>query len=561
MDDVTASIIIACQTAGAVTSINKLGFSLGMLGKQAADFSWQFVKESLGAFNATQDASWKFEKTFRDSMGTATQAVRELMSEYNLSEQTAKTMLTDTAGVLKGFGFDEKEALKMSESVSRMGVDLASFTGHAGGAKDAVQAITAAMLGETERMKGYGTVIHMDDKELRELTKTIATNKGVTEDQARAMAILETIIKKNKDAIGDYKAEGENWTQAQNDQREAMIELKSAFGGLIYGMFNIYPSTGSITKAIRGITSYIKKEGKAWAYALSSFLLNIRESVETVLVFLDPIWTGITAGFKNIANSGRWLYDNWEKIWDNMSDIAIAAGKDILNGILLVPKLIIKAFSEGFSAIGSMAVDQFKNIKDLFTGKIGFGDFYRKSFENVSSKFSEHIDHILTEGGKQFGELGKNTERALAQAGASPFPELATPDFSAWTDPDKALKRVKRESDARRQKLNERFAKWVERPERKDRGGVGDKTTSRNDFVVSMKKIANDIFRSRETTQSAILANSLEGIRLQSRQFINNSPQMQLVNQGKRTIALLEKVERSLTKMNQNGTPLTFRNA
>lgn len=76
-----------------------------------------------------------------------------------------------------------------------------------------------------------------------------------------------------------------------------------------------------------------------------------------------------------------------------------------------------------------------------------------------------------------------------------------------------------------------------------------------------MKKIADDIFRYRETTQSAILANSLEGIRLQSRQFINNSPQMQLVNQGKRTIALLEKVERSLTKMNQNGTALTFRNA
>ena len=53
MDDVTASIIIACQTAGAVTSINKLGFALGMHGKQAAEFSLQFAKESLGAFNAT----------------------------------------------------------------------------------------------------------------------------------------------------------------------------------------------------------------------------------------------------------------------------------------------------------------------------------------------------------------------------------------------------------------------------------------------------------------------------------------------------------------------------
>ena len=39
MDDVTASIIIACQTAGAVNSISKLGFALGMLGRKAIEYN------------------------------------------------------------------------------------------------------------------------------------------------------------------------------------------------------------------------------------------------------------------------------------------------------------------------------------------------------------------------------------------------------------------------------------------------------------------------------------------------------------------------------------------
>ena len=47
MDDVTASIVIACQSYGAIKSINKIGFALGMFGKQSANFALQFAKDSL----------------------------------------------------------------------------------------------------------------------------------------------------------------------------------------------------------------------------------------------------------------------------------------------------------------------------------------------------------------------------------------------------------------------------------------------------------------------------------------------------------------------------------
>lgn len=550
MDDVTASIIIACQTAGSVASINKLGFALGMLGKQAAAFSLQFASDSLAAFNTAQDASWKFGKTFRNSMGTATQAVREFMSEYNLSEQTAKTMLTDTAGVLKGFGFDEKEAIKMSESVSRMGIDLASFTGHAGGAKDAVQAITAAMLGETERMKGYGTVIRMDDKELRELTKTIAKNKGVTEDQARAMAILETIIKKNKDAIGDYKAEGENWTQAQNNQKEAILELKSTLGGLIYELFDVYENTEKITNVIKDISKWAKKELPTYVFAIKSFWLSMQEGAESCSVVLAPVFSGIIAGFKNIVNTGQWMYDNWDRIFSGMSE----SETNFLHGVGRDIKNTSKNF---YNWIGASAMARAENLDNLFgISKLRYGKnqyYYNNKADNAKITL--------------VAELGSKTEKTLAKSGVSPFPKLETANYAAWTNFTQTQDAIAKKYANARAQMELDFEKWMDsiKKQQKDKGD-DKKDNPRNDFVVSMKKIADDIFRYRETTQSAILANSLEGARLQSRMLIqnggmnlNNNPQKITAEQSKKQTTLLEEVRNLLDDFVNNATPISTR--
>ena len=93
MDDITASIIVTCQTSGAAANIDKLGFSIGMLSKKI----FQFGVDSVREFQKTQDAAWKFGKTFPNVMGSAEKAVSEFMDTYNLSEQTARQMLTDTA--------------------------------------------------------------------------------------------------------------------------------------------------------------------------------------------------------------------------------------------------------------------------------------------------------------------------------------------------------------------------------------------------------------------------------------------------------------------------------
>lgn len=511
MDDVTASIIIACQTAGAVNSINKLGFAMGMLGKQAAGLFFQFSRDSLRSFNVAQDASWKFGKTFANSMGTATKAVKEFMAEYNLSEQTAKTMLTDTASILKGFGFSEKDAIKFSERVSRIGVDLASFTGVAGGAKEAVSSITSALTGETERMKKYGVVIRTGDKSFISLTKSIQKNKGVTESQAKQLAILQEIIKQTKDSVGDYKAEGENWTQAQNNQREAVTQLTQSFGEMLYKLFDIYEITEKITEIIKDITNWVNQEVPSIVFAIKSFWLSVQEGAESCMVVLNPVFSGIIAGFKNIVNSGQWMYDNWDRIFSGMSksetNFLHGLGKDFLN----TTKNAIVGIKDSSFAF----MEFFNNI--IGWNKLLYGEnqnFYQmRSYNSMA---------------KTISEIGSETGKTLAKIGITKFPTLETPDYSAWVDFIKTQDDISKKYSSKRSKMELDFEKWMDARKKQERDN-NEKSNYKYEARVSelFRSIPDEILKFRQSSQNAILSNSVEALRLQSRRF-SQSPEMKV---------------------------------
>jgi hypothetical protein len=284
MDDITASIIVACQTEGAAASINKLGFSFAMLAREALSFGQKAVAE----FRVTQDAAWKFGKTFRNSMGSAEKAVTAFMDEYNLAESTARSMLTDTAQILKGMGFAEKESLKVAESISRWGVDLASFTGYAGGAQGAVQAIIASMMGENERLKSLGVVIREDSDEFRNMTEEIMRTKNVSEQHAKALAKLQLITIKAADAKGDYAAEGENFTQSVNNLNQQIKQTVSNIGEVIYEALSLNNVFGSLAEGLKNISNSWRKDKDKFIFILKEMKINVEYSFKQFGIYMRP---------------------------------------------------------------------------------------------------------------------------------------------------------------------------------------------------------------------------------------------------------------------------------
>ena len=494
MDDITASIIVQCQTSGAAASINKLGFSLAMLGKKAFEFGVQAVQE----FRGTQDAAWKFGKTFANSMGSAEKAVRDFMDSYNLSEKTARSMLTDTAQVLKGFGFDEKQALKLSEQVSRMGVDMASFTGYAGGAKGAVEAITAAMLGETERLKGLGTVIRMDSDEFKNLTRQMRESKGVSEQQARAMAALELVMQKNKDAIGDYAAEGENFTQSVNNLTEGFAQLKSNIGEVIYHSLDLNSITETFIQIVNEINAWFKSEGPGIILFLGELKIGFISSLKAGYELAKPLLEVIPNAFTNIVNYGQWMNENFIRIWDSMSkaetNFFLGLSKDILQSTWD----FIKWTGSSLGAASEMTMNAFLPEK--------YKSFYWQNLNN------ENANNFLS-------NLGRNTENALKAAGVTKAPELigGLPDFSNVSS---GLSKVLDEDAKSRKELTTKIQSMFDK-QYIDKALPKQPEQPKPSMATNWGDFAKEFAKIRQTSQNAVLANSMEGMRLQSRMLMS----------------------------------------
>ena len=239
--DIT-TLAIECKTNDAINNVESFtksmegarGTAKSLLGTLAGVFASnalrQFKQESVAAFSDMEEARNRFSVTFENTIDKANASMETLRSEFGLSRSAAYGMLASTGDLLTGFGMTSESALDLSEKAARLGMDLYSYTNYAGGATGATQAITAAMLGETERMKGLGVVIRQDSDSFKKMVKEQMETKGVTESVAKAFAVYTEIVNQSKNAIGDWNRPGETFAQVLQAQGQLLNEFKTNVG-------------------------------------------------------------------------------------------------------------------------------------------------------------------------------------------------------------------------------------------------------------------------------------------------------------------------------------------
>lgn len=164
----------------------------------------KFFKDSAAqAINAEETFS-KFGVVFKSSIGGANEALEDLKTNYGLSGVAAADMMSSTGDLLTGLGATSATALDLSTKTQKLAVDLASFTNYSGGAAGASVALTKAMLGEREMLKGLGIVIQ--EKMVQERLAAEGKDKltGASLLAAKAEVTLKLAMEQSKNAIGDY---------------------------------------------------------------------------------------------------------------------------------------------------------------------------------------------------------------------------------------------------------------------------------------------------------------------------------------------------------------------
>ncbi len=373
-----------------------------------------FGNESIRVFSDLEEETQKFGVVFSGMGKQAEKVVKELQESYGQSELSARRSLALTGDLLTGFGFDRKTALDMSEQVAKLGADIASFSNYAGGAEGAIAALTKGLLGETESMKMLGIAIRQDSDEFKNMVANIRASTGASEAQAKAQAVLKMAYAQSGNAIGDFQRNMDSIANQSRIFGNSMLDLKSAVGGFLDELFHIAPLVGILGEKVRSLSETIKANAGEWAATIQLFSFDVAEFVEKVGVWLEPLFTGISAGIQNIVAIGQWANDNFGRIFANIGDVGLAAGKDLLNVFTYVPRQIVLIFKELGVAIWDTLFDP-----------SSAGEIFHKAFSQIKEQAI-----------RDFAELGRETQMALAKAGVTAMPKLKSANFSAWTDPE-----------------------------------------------------------------------------------------------------------------------------
>ncbi len=182
---------------------------------------------ALEAMNA------KAEKVFGSEIESVRQWAKENAISMGLTRREAVGLAAGLSDLLVPMGFARKEAADMSQRVIGLSGALAAWSGGQRTAAEVAGILQSAMLGEREQLKGLGISITEADISQRLLEKGQRNLTGAALQQAEALATVELIYAKSKDAQDAYndstKTTAERMTAAQAKFRDAKEELATGF--------------------------------------------------------------------------------------------------------------------------------------------------------------------------------------------------------------------------------------------------------------------------------------------------------------------------------------------
>lgn len=108
---------------------------------------------------------------------------------------------TSFGSVFKGLGKSEADAAKLGVSLTKLGMDLASFEGVAN--EEAFTAISSALRGEFDPIEKFRVFLSADKIATEALATGLAKTKTEIDDYAKKTATLSLILRQTSDAQGD----------------------------------------------------------------------------------------------------------------------------------------------------------------------------------------------------------------------------------------------------------------------------------------------------------------------------------------------------------------------
>lgn len=387
-------------------------------------------KNMLSLGSDAQEMQNKFDVVFKTTANEVESWSNKLSKAIGRSNLEIKTAISNSADLMIGMGMSEDQAFDLSSQFIELAYDLASFNNV--NDSTAIEAMTKAMMGETEMAKQLGVNLSIATMENNEYVKSLGKSWNKLTQSEKAQAYLNEAMKQSTNAIGDAERSSDSYANqlkrvkgqledlgAEMGQILIPIATKvvSAFSKLIekfsglsdgtkqailvfMGLGVIIPpllitigllisSVGTITTAIgtfAGILAGLSAPVIGVIAGVSAIVLALLTCKDTFLEMLPPV-EEIKTKFIEFSSSVK---GSFEDLWKLCQDVWQNVGKPIFDGVASIVGTVV-----------AFVIELLPTIADIWNTTV---DIIKKVYETVLKPVFGFVGEIVQDVAKLFAD-------------------------------------------------------------------------------------------------------------------------------------------------------------
>lgn len=270
-----------------------------------------YGKSAIDAASQLEQMEEKFNAVFLDLSDEADAWAGNLADSIGRSKNSIKTYLADQQNLLVGFGMERDAAMEMSEEMVSAAINIASFNNIED--DDAINAMSKALMGETESAKRLGAVLN--DNTIAMAMEDLGYKQKFTDlDEATKMQVrYHSIVMQSPDAfreengvIGDAALSMDTYESRLRQFNATMTDIQTNIGkALLPYAAKILEYISKAASGIRKLTEKLgdaNEEGSAankLLKALDSVLSHVYAGVQKVVSIAGRVVNRL-GGIKNV---------------------------------------------------------------------------------------------------------------------------------------------------------------------------------------------------------------------------------------------------------------------
>jgi hypothetical protein len=262
----------------------KAGLALATIGVAAGALA---IKIGKDAITAASDLSEELSKS-TVLFGEGAAAIDEWAKTAGTALGQSRTQALRAAGNFavfgKSAGLVDSELVDFSTDLTALASDLASFSNTT--PEDAVQALGAALRGESEPIRRYGVLL--DDQTLRQRALEMGivdTTKNALTPQQRVLAAQAEIFAQTSAAQGDFARTSDGLANSQRILAANLEDVKTTIGEALLPVAEEF--SAFLVRTLPDVIDFAREMGEKLAPAAKKFGDFVKE---TVLPAVRDVW-------------------------------------------------------------------------------------------------------------------------------------------------------------------------------------------------------------------------------------------------------------------------------